>query len=356
MKLTARQVDSWVAAFDPHQNVNLILLYGTDAGGVCEHARTLMRRFLGDDAPPTQYTALNEDDVRGTPERLLDEAASVSIFGGTDTLRLVSLRGSGEPTRRAVKLVLATPPPRALIVVEAGMLAPSAALRKVVETADGAMAIPCFPLNATALARLVQNYFAKHQTKITADATAILVANLGEDRGVILRELERITLYLGIYQTTHVATRQIEAHDLEGILGDRSVARIDRLADAIAIGDLVLADRALSQLKQAGTPASASLSLIRRHFQMLYLAHGLCTSGKNSDAALTTAARPPLHFSRRPFAERALKIWSHSKIIHTLSLLHQAETDIRQSGAEMSETRTAYTLLRITRAARASAQ
>ena len=353
MKLTANSVEQWIAKFDGKQNIRLILLYGPDGGAIRHYAQKIAHNYLGQNASDMQHTQLNEDDVKGAPARLLDEAAATPMFGDDNLCRLVSLRGGGEANSKAVAHVLAAPPPKSLILVEAGNLTPKQALRKNVESSDIAMACPCFPLDGAALDEFVRQHFSHNGFTIESSALAILTANLGEDRGVILQELERIILYLGITDG-NAEPRQIDASDIESVLGERSTTRIDSLADAVAGGDLTMMDIGLAQLKQAGTSAVATLPVIRRHFQMLYLAQGLRADGESSDAAVARACKLPLHFKRRPLVQQQMRLWSQQKLMRALSILHATEADTRRTLSGFVDTRVAYALLRITRAARVS--
>ena len=97
--------------------------------------------------------------------------------------------------RQTFQNFLAAPPGDALIVIEAGDLAKSGALRRVFEDADNAAAIPCYPDDGRALEDLVRSQLKSRGLSIDEGALNYAVSRLGSDRGITRSELEKLALY-----------------------------------------------------------------------------------------------------------------------------------------------------------------
>src|SRR5215211_3212354 len=78
--LKAAQVDAFVAKPNPAQPV--VLVYGADAGLVRERAEALVRGAVDDINDPFSLVRIEGDLVAGEPSRLVEEANTISLFGG----------------------------------------------------------------------------------------------------------------------------------------------------------------------------------------------------------------------------------------------------------------------------------
>lgn len=349
MKLSANKVDPYVRSFSAKVGAGkVILLYGRDQGAIRETASQLGSCFLGKDADPLQKIEFNETELSGSPAKAVDEASSMPMFGGD---KLVMIRGQNEAVRKAVDLVLREAPmANALVIIEAGNLAPSSGLRKLVEAHDCAMALPFYEPDAQELSSLIRQLCEAEGYSIEASALAELSGTLGADRGIVRREIERLVLFKGPRdKKASRETGRITAEDISACMHDQSHISLDMLVDAVSLGEMEVLDKSWGRLISMGTRPEGALTVIRRHFQTLHLVVSQIENGTPRQDALR-AFRPPLHFKRRPKVERQCNLWSSRKIEAALEILHETERACRQTGAR-TETQTAYNLMRLARAA-----
>lgn len=350
MKLAAHKVEDWVGGFKADKAPALILVYGPDEGGVMETARSLRASYLGREPDPLQYAQFDDTAFTGQPGLLADEAAAIPMFGDN---KLVHVRGGGGKAPEAAKLYLNglqdDVPARSLVVIEAGSLRPTAALRKLAEGHPQAMALPCYLLEAQDIARVARDYLESENYRIEAAALDLLTARLTTDRGLMQRDLEKLVLYKGPLSKND-PTGMIALNDVDAVLGNSAQASFDQLIDSVALGRVSKADNVLDLLFAGGTPADATLPAMRLHFQTLHLVLGLIESGTPQNAALSSF-RPPLHFRRKPLVENQLRLWSRRKVARALSLLQEAEAACRGASRSLAHAKAGQVLLRISRAA-----
>ena len=139
-----------------------------------------------------RISELDDAALTADPARLADEAAAISMMGGR---RVVRVRGAGNALAKVFESFLADPRGDALVVVEAGDLDKSSALRKIFEGADNAAAIPCYADTPRDLDEVVRRTMKAEGLAIAGDAVEDAVARLGSDRGITRRELEKLALY-----------------------------------------------------------------------------------------------------------------------------------------------------------------
>src|ERR1700712_4009804 len=148
--LRGRDIDVFLKAPDPARPV--ILLYGPDAGLVRERADALMASAVDDPADPFSLVRLDGDELAAEPSRLVEEAMTIPMFGGR---RAIRVRAGSRSFASAIDTLADSPLKDCRIVIEAGELRPESPLRKACERAKAAVAIGCYPDDASQLGRLI---------------------------------------------------------------------------------------------------------------------------------------------------------------------------------------------------------
>jgi DNA polymerase-3 subunit delta len=312
MIVSPRDADRFAAA--PPPKLRAVLVYGPDAGLVQERAEKLMKSVVADLTDPFNISDLSEMVLDADPARLADEAAAISMTGGR---RAVRVRGAGNGLADLFESFLDDPPGDALVVVEAGDLAKSAALRKLFEEDDKAAAIACYPDTVRSLEELVRDALKTEGLSIAPDAIADAVSRLGSDRGVSRRELEKLALYCR-------GQKNVSLDDVRAVMGDEAEARSEEVADAAGAGDFARLDLGLERLWIADTSAIAVIRAAMGHFQRLLLVKETMARGENLDSAMRRL-RPPVHFLRADSFKAQVNRWAPEKLADALDLLLEAE-------------------------------
>src|SRR5690348_330682 len=201
----------------PPKNLVAALIFGPDQGLVRERAETLIQAIVPNLKDPFLVADLDDGVLAGDPARLFDEAAAISMLGGR---RVVRVRGAGNALAQLFESFLADSKGDALVVVQAGDLAKSSALRKTFEEAGNAAAIGCYADTVEGAARVVQGALRAEGFSISDEALEDALSRLGADRGLIRREIEKLALYAQ-------GTKRIELEDVRAVLGDEAEARVE---------------------------------------------------------------------------------------------------------------------------------
>jgi DNA polymerase-3 subunit delta len=319
MIIAARDADSFAAR--PPKTLRCALVFGPDAGLVQERAERLMKTVVADLSDAFNIADLSEAVLDSDPARLADESAAISMMGGR---RVVRVRGAGNGLAPLFETFLDDPPGDALIVVEAGDLSKSAALRKIFEDDKNAAAIPCYADTARSLEELVREALRAEGLSIAPDALADAVSRLGSDRGVSRRELEKLALYCKGQKSVSLA-------DVQAAMGDEAEARAEEASDAAGGGDFARLDLALSRLWTADMSSAQVIRAAMGHFQRLALVREKIARGENLDDAVKQL-RPPIHFLRADSFKMQLRTWSGEKLGEALDMLLEAEALSRTTG------------------------
>jgi len=319
MLVKTGEADRFIA--NPPKTLAAALFYGPDAGLVQERAEKLARTVVADLSDPFNVMDFSESVLIADNARLFDEAAAISMMGGR---RVIRVRGAGNGLAELFEAFLEDHAGDALVVVEAGDLPKTAALRKLFEADSHAAAIACYPDAARDLPDLVRDALRAGGFSIAPDALEEAASRLGSDRGVTRRELEKLMLYAQ-------GQKQITLDDVRAVMGDDVEARADAVADAAGSGDLARLDRELERLWVSDTAPATVMRNQMGHFQRLLQTSEALARGEPLDMAMKRL-RPPPHFSRLAAFKTQAARWNTDRLGEALDLLLEAEALTRTTG------------------------
>lgn len=318
--IKASGVDAFVAR--PQSGVLAALLYGPDAGLIAERAERLAALALQGSDDPFGLVRLEGDDLAGDPGRLSDEARTIALFGGK---RAIRVRVGGRPIVAAVEALLSGPTPDAFVVLEAGDLKKNAPLRALCEKSPAAAALPCYPDEAGARERLIDEETRAANLTISPAARALLVAHLGPDRLAARGEVAKLCLYA-------MDAGRIEEDDVLAVVADAGDVGMDEAIDAAFGGRAADVAAALRALRSSGTPASVVLAAALRHALALHRMRGEVDLGRQARALVEHPAAG-VHFRRRSAVERTLTSWTSERLVAAITRLADAVALARKTAA-----------------------
>ncbi len=340
MKISTGQAQRFIKKPDP--TIRAVLVYGPDGGLVRERIEALLRSVVEDPNDPFRVAELDAAALRDDPARLPDEAAALALTGGR---RVVRIRGAGDGLSDQFKAFLTDPPGEALILLEAGELPTRSSLRKVFEAARNGAALACYHDAGRDLNEVIDKTLAAAGLVASPDAHAYLGANLGADRQLTRRELEKLVLYMGRPLEGDPANRRVELADVQACIGDSSELTLENIAFAVGDGDLQGIERGLTRSLQEGAQPISVLRGVARHFQRLHLVVGQLKRGVGIEDALKRL-RPPVFWKTSERFRNQAGRWNAPALAAALENLLTTEAACKRT-ASPAETLVSRALLHI---------
>lgn len=301
--------------------VAAVLVFGPDQGLVRERAERLAKTIVSDLKDPFRVAELDDASLSDDPARLADEAAQLSMLGGR---RVVRVRTAGNALASLFEQFFEHPAGDALIVVEGGDLAKNSALRNAFEKADNGAAVACYADSDRDIADVIRETLKADGLTISADALDEAVSQLGSDRGVTRREIEKLALY------AHGQGR-VGLDDVRAVIGDESEARVEEVCDAAGEGEFARLDRALERLWITAMSPVAVVRAALSHFQRLALVKAQLGEGTSLETAIRRL-RPPIHFKREASFKSQVQRWNEATLAESLDLLLETEALCKTTG------------------------
>ena len=165
----------------------LALLHGPDEGG----SRLLGERFAATMGAGAERVDLDGAALRTDPARLTDEATAISMFGDARWVRVTG----GEEVLPAVEALLEAPRGCPVIVISAQLKPASALARLANDRPDLLSYVSWKPAAGRGDAIAVQ-LGRTLGVRLESDAARLVAEATGGDRALLLRELEKLALYV----------------------------------------------------------------------------------------------------------------------------------------------------------------
>ena len=319
-KLTGTRLQRELGATEP--SFGAYLLYGPDAGLVQERADLLTKLVVADISDPFSVAMISERDILEDPTCVSDEIAAQSLLGGR---RVVRVRGAGDRLGAALTDRLPSNDIDAMLVVEAAELTPRSALRKLFESKDFAVAIPCYTDDTNALNQVIDSTLAQSGLTADQDARAMLSELLGMDRKATRSELAKLVAYVG------PAASSITADDVAAVVVDDGSQAVDAISYAALSGHAATATRLYQRAFAEDVGAVPILRSLARTAQRALIVADLMAGGSGARDAMK-ALRPPVFFKDNDVFLAVVRRHSTHGLQRILAYLLTIETRVKSTG------------------------
>lgn len=329
----AHQADQFLRSLDPR--ISAVMFFGPDSGLVLERSQALAKSLSKKDNPPGEILSFEDADLDGDPDRMATELQTLPMFGGR---KIIRARTGRRINAAALRSLLESGGLQGFLIVEAGDLRADEALRVLFEKSAIAAAVACFGDDAEGLHSLASKLLKSRGLAIAPDVLALLVSRLGADRALSRGEIEKLALYCQGHS-------QVEAEDVEAIVGDASDLKLERIPEAAASGDAARAVTDAGRAVASGETTQGILLALQRYFLRLHRLRSAIEQGRSVEEAMRSA-RPPIHFKSQSVLTAQLRVWTALKLTTAVAEIASTIKACRQTGA-LDETLTERLLLRI---------
>ena len=340
MNLKGGEIARYLARPDPARPA--LLIHGQDAMRVALKRAEAVAALTGPDAEAEmRLTRIAGADLRKDPALLLDGIREAGFFPGP---RVVLVEDASDTISDAVAAALAEwRPGDAVIVVTAGSLGKSSALKKLFEGHAHAVAAPIYddPPGEDEITRWLA---AAGLPEVPRDAMQDLVAlSRALDPGDLRQVIEKIGLY------KHSDPTPLTPEEVALMAPATIEADLDAAIHAAAEGKTAELGLLMRRIEGQGVNPVTLCIAAQRHFRAL---HGAATDPRGPVAGLM-GQRPPVFGPRRDRMARQAQGWGVMRLEEALHHLVATDLTLRSSSRAPQMALLERALIRLSHMARA---
>lgn len=292
----------------PDNSWKLALLYGPDEAG----SRALADRLAAAMGPDAERVDLDGSALKEDPARLPDEATAITMFGGPRWIRVTG----GDDCLRAVEALLDAPEGCPVVLV-AGNLPKTSALLKFSLDDRSILTFQSWKPEGQKADALATQTGRAMGVRLSPDAARLLADATQGDRALMMRELEKLALYV---DASPDRPRPVERADIEAVGAAIDVREAWDTVDALFDGKV--AELAQEISGDAAVEVILGLRAVNRRALMIARALSARRGGQMPRGAKR----------EMDTVERESKHWSPEAAATAHRLAMEAEAAVKMSG------------------------
>lgn len=196
MKISNYQIEPYIARI-AQEKIAGCIVFGPEATLVNYRFNLIAKKIVPDLSDPFLVANISKEKLSDDKAVLGDEFFSYSMLGGR---KLILVRDTDIACGAALKILFEdsdfAKKSDNFILIQAGDLDKSSALRRLCEDSPHFAAIACYEDDERVIKKFIADELARNQVKFTVDVTNLLFEKLGKNRQIILGELEKILVFL----------------------------------------------------------------------------------------------------------------------------------------------------------------
>jgi len=300
------------------QGFDAIVLYGTDEGEI-DFALTQLKQELGLDKKDGNIFTLTKDALKKTPFLATDEANTASLIAERRFLFVPEDASFSAP---ALIHFLENKQTDALLIIQAGNLTKSNALRVEAEKNPRVLAVACYQPNLQDIQRNISTFLMTHHKKIKPAVLTELCQKIPFNQQIIEKELDKLLLYLG-------DDPEVTSAAIQDCLTDGAQASLEGLCIDLADGKADEVHRAISLFLASGEQETTLFRAVRDYFELLLL---IISDTSDTVTMVVKKHLKPAQFRLENPLIRQASRWQKSDILSVLEKLSQLEQRTRTTG------------------------
>jgi DNA polymerase-3 subunit delta len=148
---------------------------------------------------------------------------------------------------------------------------------------------------------------------------------VGGDRLASRSEMRKLVLYAQ-------GKNRIELEDVAAVVSDAAALSLDDVVDATFAGKTPEVETEFGRARGEGLAAGTIVSAALRQVAQLHKMRLALDEGADMESVMMRGA-PPVHFSRRPRVEAALRSWTPARLLRAMSQLAETSLETRRQPA-----------------------
>lgn len=323
---------------EPDRKIRFYLFHGPDEA----QSNALGDRLVSSLKASKQAIAAGA--LRGDPALLADEAGAIDMFGGA---KVLWIQPAGDEIAPAVEAALDAPACESPVVAIAGALKKTSALLKLADESPLALSHVSYELDARDAERLVSELAREEGLRLQPGVAARIAASCGNDRRMMVSELQKLALYLNASPASPVDLDRDACDALGADLG----GDFSGLADLALIGDVRGLGGEISRMDTGGRDAIPVIRSLQRRLQMLAPLRARVDCGERPQAVMTSLGKA-LFWKDKPLVEKLLEMWDSAGLARVAERAGSLERQLMRGDSPPATEALGEELIAIARQAR----
>lgn len=324
MKIPPFQIENYISKI-AGEKISGCLIFGPEIASVSYRYETIAKKIVSDLSDVFLVANLSKERLSNEKAILLDEFYALSMLGGR---RLITIKDGDATCAAALKILFEDEEfykkSDNFILIQAGDLDKSNALRKLCEESPHFAAIACYEDNDAVIKKYISDELSRRRLKFSPQVVDMFLEKFGKDRNLIILEMRKMILFLG-------DDKNLTPEVIERVSASEGEISITEFVNNFASQKYEDALLAVEKLFREGSDAITILRFLSNYFQKLTAARIDIDAG-NVDME-TAIKNQRLFFKVENEFRKHLGKNSQKYLIKILQDLEKLEVKIKSTGS-----------------------
>lgn len=318
MKANRAQLEKALRAPD---NIRFFLLYGPDDAG----SRSFLKDMAAAAGPEAERVELSGAELRADPARLADEAASISLFGGT---RYIVVEPAGDEALAAIEALMQAPAAGNPVAIVAGALKPTSKLLKLALAEPSAMAFASYVPEGREADKMMADLGRELGLNMRQEIARRIADAAGGNRAIIAQELAKFALFL---DAAPDRPRLIEDDVIDAVGAASEEGDLSRLVDSVGSGNAAMLQTELMRLSSEGIEGIPLIRAVLRRMSLLARLRTEVEHGNNVGAVMASQGKA-VFWKEKDAVALQLSRWRSDLLAKCMGRLLESERQVKSPG------------------------
>ncbi|MBM5783135.1 MAG: DNA polymerase III subunit delta [Pelagibacterales bacterium] len=272
MKIANNQIDSYIQKI-AQENIAGCLLYGPDESVINYRFNLIAKKISPNLSDPFLVANISKEQLNQDSGLLIDEFYSLSFLGGR---KLILIKETENSLSATLKSLFSDhdfqKKSQNFILIQAGDLDKSSALRKLCEDNSDFAAIACYEDDERTIKSFIEKILVAKQVDFNSQIIAHLYEKFGKNRQIVISELQKIITFLG-------NNKKLTAEIIDKLTASEADITANEVVMSFAAKKFDIAILQSEKLFREGFEAIALIRFISNYLQKLYNAKVEIESG-----------------------------------------------------------------------------
>jgi len=263
MKIANYQIENYLQKIDK-EKIAGCLLYGPNLVLSSYRLEMISKKIVSNLADPFLVSILSEARCSDDQGSIADEFYSIPMFGGR---KLIIIKDAGNNTAQSIKQLISNKDfikkSDNFILIQAGDLSKTSALRKIFEDSPSLVGIGCYEDDDQFIRKFVNDKLLENNFKFNANIVNLLIEKFGKNRQILSLEIEKLSQY---FQENKNLTQET----LNEILVEQNEVSLNQFINNFADKKFSLALHEAKRLLDEEIKSIGLIRIWREYFYKLY--------------------------------------------------------------------------------------
>lgn len=328
MKIASYKIESFINSLKQNQDICGALIYGPESGLVAIYADKIAKLIVEDQNDPFLISTLDCKKIDEDNALLFDEFVSIPMLGER---KLIKINKAGNSIGKAIKPIFENksqkPNSKNFILITAEELESNSSLRKFAEDSQYFAAIACYEDDESTVKNVISSTLKQYNLEAEQGVIELIINKFGKNRLIILKELEKLALYLD-------EKRTVSIEDIQNIISDISQISINEFINSFFELNLKKSNYFLEKLFNEKTNSIVIIRFILNYLVKLITVKSNISKGLNLEQEIRSQK---IFFKQEAIFKKHLNIWNLRELENLIAKAQELEINCKSSNSKNQE-------------------